>query len=265
MCHGELVLAAAGDDVSLPHRTEVTYQAWEQFGRRPTSICSSYMTISETGAEMGIGGLRGDPKDTRPLKLLEGDLLQFLTTRKPAVCGCSHAISPELFRYFGPLKSGLEDLVLSFRSLAIGQILYIQQPLVNYRRHGANVSFFAGGDDSRSFAHRENRLRWVDDQTINAYDNMLSDIDVLSRKGHLSAAGQEPLKREAQRVRTIYAVERAMMDGSVFQRLSTLIKAACGGHLKWALRLSPRLLPQPLYRILYELQGKARGAIPVKT
>src|ERR1044071_1034570 len=64
LCHGELALVAAGDDVSVPTRTEVTCQAWEQSGRRATSICSSYTTISREGIELGRGGFRGDPKDT---------------------------------------------------------------------------------------------------------------------------------------------------------------------------------------------------------
>jgi glycosyltransferase involved in cell wall biosynthesis len=265
MSKGALVFAAAGDDVSLPHRVEATFQAWDQFERKATSVCSGYMTINEDGKEMGLGGKRGDPNDKRPLKLLEGDLHTFLLTRQPAVCGCSHAISPELFNYFGPLISGLEDLVLSFRSLAIGQILYIQEPLVNYRRHGANVSFFAGGDDTRSFAHREKRLRWVNDQTVKAYDNMLADIEVLQKKGRLTEAERDRLKKEANDVRTIYAVECTMMDGGILKRVSALMGAVGGGHLKCAMRLSPRLLPRSLYRILYELLGRARGISPVKT
>jgi glycosyltransferase involved in cell wall biosynthesis len=260
LARGELVLAAAGDDISLPTRAEVTYEAWEKFDRRPTSICSSYTTISGDGTELGPGGFRGDPNDKRPLKLLEGDLFEYLSSRKPAVCGCSHAWSPALFKYFGPLKSDLEDTVLSFRSHAIGQILYIQQPLVKYRRHGANVSFFAGGDDSTSFAHRENRLRWVDEQTIRAYDNMLGDLEVLRAQDRLRAAEHERLRQEALRVRKIYAVEREMMDGNILKKLRTLAGAARQGNLKFALRLTPRLLPHAAYRSLYLLRNRIRFA-----
>ena len=83
LCRGELVVVAAGDDISLPTRTEVTWQAWEQFGRRPTSVCSSYRTISADGTDRGIGGLRGDAGDASPFKLLRGDLFGFLSTRRP--------------------------------------------------------------------------------------------------------------------------------------------------------------------------------------
>jgi glycosyltransferase involved in cell wall biosynthesis len=264
LCHGELVVIAAGDDISLPQRTEVTYQAWEQFGRRPTSISSSYITISADGTERGIGGLRGDPNDASPLKLLTGDLVEFLATRRPVVCGCSHAWTPELFRYFGPLKSDLEDLVLSFRSLAFGQMLYIQQPLVKYRRHGGNVSFFAGGDDTHSFAHRENRLRWVDEQTVRAYDNMLADVELLCRDGRLAREKRDRLWREGQRIRTIYAVERAMMDGNILKKMFTLAATFGHGNFYCGLRFLPRLLPRTFYQALYEFRNRSRSRASIQ-
>ena len=265
LCRGELVLLADGDDISLPLRSEMTYQAWEESGRRATSICLSYTTISRDGADLGIRGLRGDPNDPRMFKPLEGDLFTFLSTRKPAVCGCSHAWSPSLFQYFGPLQSDLEDLMLSFRSLAIGQIVYVQQPLVKYRRHGKNVSFFAGGDDTTSFAHREDRLRWVDEQTVRAYDNMLADIEVLQAKGRITSAERDRLTKEAQRIRTLYAMERQMIDGSLLTRLSTLAGTAARGNIGCALRFMPRLLPQGMYRKLYLLRNHIRSAAVKKS
>src|SRR5678815_2859442 len=63
LTHGELVVAAAGDDISVPHRTEVVFQAWEQSGRKATSIFSSYETILGDGTSEGVGGVRGDASD----------------------------------------------------------------------------------------------------------------------------------------------------------------------------------------------------------
>ena len=176
LCRGELVVVAAGDDISLPMRTEVTFQAWEQFGRRPTSICSSYITISADGTDQGIGGLRGDPNDFRSRQACwRAACSGFCPPGTPWSADAAMPGHANFSIILGRCNSDLEDLVLSFRSLAIGQMLYIRQPLVKYRRHGGNVSFFAGGDDTTSFAHRESRLRWVDEQTVRAYDNMLAD------------------------------------------------------------------------------------------
>ncbi len=256
LCQGELVVIAAGDDVSLPERTEIIYQAWEKFGHRPTSISSSYRTIAADGTELGLGGLRGDPKDTRPFQLQTGDFREFLTHRQPVVCGCSHAWSPELFRYFGPLKTDLEDLVLSFRTLAIGQMLYIRQPLVKYRRHGSNVSFFAGKDDTHSFEHRENRLRWIAEQTVRAYDNLMADVEILHQNGQLTRAERERLLKAGRRVQTVYAVERQLIDGNGLKRLSTLTDALGRGNFHCGLRFLPRLLPRTIYQALYEFKNR---------
>ena len=55
---GELIVGAAGDDVSLPQRCEIAYEAWERFERRPTSIHSRFIQIDEGGAliDQIIGG-----------------------------------------------------------------------------------------------------------------------------------------------------------------------------------------------------------------
>jgi hypothetical protein len=256
LSRGALVVGAAGDDVSLPHRCDVLYEAWEQSQRRATSLFSSYTIISEDGTAQGPGGLRGDPGDTRPVRLLKGDLGEFLLHKSPVVNGCTHAWSPALFSYFGPLTSDLEDLVLSMRTLAIGELLYVHEPLVKYRRHTSNVSFLAEYDDTRSFEHREKRLRWVDEKSALAYDNLLADIKTLKRKGRISAAKGAQLKAAAWRMRENYAVERQMMEGGFGQRLITLAGTLKQGKIRSAMRSLPRALPRPLYRVLYLLRER---------
>jgi hypothetical protein len=255
-----LVVGAAGDDVSLPNRTEVTWQAWEKSGRQATSIFSSYTAMTGDGVIQGVGGLRGDSATSLPVRVLEGNLVDFLSTKNPAVNGCTHAWSPNLFRYFGPLTSDLEDLVLSFRTLAIGQLLYIQEPLVRYRRHDCNVSFFAERDDTASFEHREKRLRWVDEKSVMAYENMLADVDTLCGKGRISAGERDRLKAEGWRIRSHYAMEKRMMDGSLFERLSTLAGSVRNGDVRSTMRFMPRALPRRIYRALYLLRDKWKAS-----
>lgn len=262
LSRGELVVAAAGDDVSLPTRTEVIYQAWEQSGRRATSLFSSYETIQADGSSEGIGGVRGNAADARKFQPLEGTLFDFLCRQLPVVNGCTHAWSRELFDFFGPLRSDLEDLALSFRTLAIGQLLYIHEPLVQYRRHGSNVSFFPGQDDARAweFERREQRLRWVDEKSAMAYEGMLADIATLRRRGRLSEAESRRLTAQAERMRNFYATERQMLEDSALHRVRTLAATAGRGDLKLALRFLPRALPRPLFRRLYLLRERWRSA-----
>jgi hypothetical protein len=192
---------------------------------------------------------------------LQGGLFEYLSAKKPVVNGCTHAWTPALFDYFGPLSADLEDLVLSFRTLAIGSLLYIDQPLVKYRRHEANVSFFIERETTPSFAHRENRLRWVDEQNVRAYDNMLADIETLSGKGRITPGERDRLRAEARRVRTFFAVERQMMDGNLGRRWLTLADTLRQGNIRAAVRYSTRGLPRPVYRRLFLLRERWRTAV----
>ncbi len=259
-CRGELVIGSAGDDVSLPHRAEALFEAWEQTGRRATSLFSCYRTITASGDDLGVGGTRGDPHEAARYRLQSGTLEGFLATKWPVVVGCTHAWSPRLFEFFGPLRSNLEDLVLSFRSLAIGQMLYVHEPLVKYRRHGNNVSFFAHGDDTISFEHRERRLRWVDEQTVAAYDNMLADLALLHQRGHLTLQEYSRLRAVGCRQRDWYETERQLMDAPFGRRLRLIAGVAARGRLREAVGFLPRALPRMLYRRLYEWR-RARAAV----
>jgi glycosyltransferase involved in cell wall biosynthesis len=259
LCRGEFVVLAAGDDISMSNRTEVIYQAWEESGRRAKSIFSSHINISADGAEQGIGGIRGDLGDSRVCRPLDGELFQFLSTRNPMVNGCTAAWSKELIEYFGPVRADLEDVVLSFRTLAIGQLLYIHQPLVKYRRHGDNVSFYPG-EDLNSFEHREKRLRWGNETTAKTYDNLIDDIEVLCVKGRISKDERDRLQAEARRIQKPYRLERQMMDGSMGERLLALATVVRSGDLRGAVHIAPRALPRSLYRALYLLREKANAA-----
>lgn len=259
LCRGEFVVFAAGDDISMPNRTGVIYQAWEESGRRAKSIFSSHINISVDGAEQGIGGIRGDLGDSRVCRPLDGELFQFLSTRNPMVNGCTAAWSKELIKYFGPVRADLEDVVLSFRTLAIGQLLYIHQPLVKYRRHGDNVSFFPG-EVLSSFEHRERRLRWGNETTVRTYDNLIADIEILYEKSNISMTERDRLQAEARRIQKPYRLERQMMGGSMRKRLLVFAATVLSGDLCGAVHVAPRVLPQSLYRALYLLREKVNAA-----
>lgn len=265
MCSGELIVGAAGDDVSLPTRTSVIYETWEKSGRQATSIFSSYTVVLEDGVVSGDGGRRCATDDNTPVQELTGSLCEFLTNRTPAVNGCTHAWSPALTNYFGPLNSDLEDLVLSFRTLAIGKMLYVDVPLVKYRRHGSNVSFLAEGSDTISFEHRESRLRWVDEKTVIAYTNMVDDVELLYRNGRITAAEHDQLQLEGRRIQSFYALERRMMEGGIFRRLGTLVETARRGDVRSVMRFAPRALPRKIYRVLYLLRERWHAATRAKS
>ena len=58
LAKGEMIVGSAGDDISLPERTELCYQAWRDSGGRSASIWSDYSVIDESGNMVGATALR---------------------------------------------------------------------------------------------------------------------------------------------------------------------------------------------------------------
>jgi hypothetical protein len=162
LVRGELVVAAAGDDISLPERTEVSYRAWSDSGRRSASIWSDYVPIDESGEVVGEGALRSDGDAHARFKHLQARAIRVAGWRAEVAFGCTQAWSTEIFRVFGPLPAipGLvnEDTPIFFRAaLLAGQATRINTPLVRYRRHSGNCSLTLrlGGEA------RANKSNWT--------------------------------------------------------------------------------------------------------
>src|SRR2546421_11119698 len=93
LCRGELVILAAGDDVSLPERTNIIVQAWNDSGRKATSLYSRFSVIDENGSVVEEP-VRNCGRESQVRFLHErGTIPGFIRRRQPHVPGCAHAIS----------------------------------------------------------------------------------------------------------------------------------------------------------------------------
>jgi glycosyltransferase involved in cell wall biosynthesis len=127
LAQGELIVIAAGDDISLPHRTERIWEEYVASGRTACSLFSNAIWINETGQKQGL--LRRVPAN--PTKLT----VEYFASSFLAVNGCTHAWHRKVFDVFGPMleMTNFEDVVIPFRSALLGQVRYIDEPLVLYR------------------------------------------------------------------------------------------------------------------------------------
>lgn len=133
LSHGELVVGAAGDDISLPERTVEIYQAWIDSGKKAFSLDSLYEIIDEDGKNIHFSTEQCLPK--------EQQLLHFSKTLVNYVSGCTHAWHRKVFDVFGPLPNiTLEDVAIPPRSMLLGKVVHINKLLVKYRIHGKNAS-----------------------------------------------------------------------------------------------------------------------------
>lgn len=129
---GDIVVVAAGDDISLPERTEKVWQAHVNSDGRAMSIYSSMRVIDEHGQEQEI--VRKPPHETAT------DIEAYL--KAGGVCGCSHAWHRQVFDVFGPMlpDTVYEDKVIPLRSVLLGEIRYIDEPLILYRQHSQSIT-----------------------------------------------------------------------------------------------------------------------------
>ncbi len=185
LSHGEIIVIAAGDDISLPERTEKLSAVFKKGRGRIKSVFSNSLVIDESGN----GSIH---QYIEPLPHDEFLLENIVRNRDfGIVAGSSHAWTRDLFETFGPLATPLsvEDSAIAFRAALLGRIAFTDQVLVKHRRHAGNTWHYTNADPVSS--HRYKTL-----ERDAVWRNWLHDIDVLEK--------HEPgRKKELERYRRV--------------------------------------------------------------
>jgi hypothetical protein len=245
-----LVLAAAGDDISLPNRAEATYAAWEASGRKATSIHSRIIQIDENGQL--INEVFKTESDNSAAKHIEqkAQPLEYVQTLQPLILGCAHAFSRKLFATFGNLPEEVihEDNAIGFRSILAGQLLFINETLVKYRVHGNNVSI-----PNRKWADLKS-LEKLEDRIHNGYRYreimyraFQSDLKTARERALVGDTEFEQMTREAARLQKRVSLMARFLESGFFAKckiLSTLWREGLNHQERSDLlkRLPPRAL-----------------------
>jgi glycosyltransferase involved in cell wall biosynthesis len=255
LANGDLVVTAAGDDISLPERAALSAESWELSGRQATSIHGRFVVIDEAGRLTGDESRVTWPA-TKALHLRQNvKPVDFVRTLRPSVYGSCHAFARRLFTDFGPLPDCLdyEDLGLAFRSALLGEITYVDRVFVKYRRHGRNTCGLWIGNsrlgtgaiktaDQISAYHQEVGRECF--QFVRLYDCFERDVKTLAQREKLDLQTATALEREIAKARRRFQMKLDLFDPSLIRRLRAfwnVVKA--GGEVKYALgRLTPRFL-----------------------
>lgn len=168
LAKGELVILAAGDDVSLPDRVSRTVARWIDSDDKPSAVYCRAQAIDVIGAHHG--------SYATALDTLEPTADRLIGYEAPApllLLGACAAYTPEVIRHFGPLKRALtvEDIPLTVRASLLGGVATIDEALVRYR---INVSVWLPRKlAGESFDRHSKRLRhrilanyWVSRQIL---------------------------------------------------------------------------------------------------
>ncbi len=122
----ELLVIAAGDDISHKNRVTETIEAYRLAEQQPTSIYSSVNKMTPDGKLLDVF--------IPPIEQ-SGHAVLDCALSGALIIGASHAWHKSLFTIFGDIKElgAYEDLVLAYRSSILNGLLYIDKPLVDYR------------------------------------------------------------------------------------------------------------------------------------
>ncbi|MGO8837364.1 MAG: glycosyltransferase [Limisphaerales bacterium] len=254
IARGALIVIAAADDISLPHRTQAVYEAWERTGKKATSIFSDLIQIDEGGAiiEQFYKGERlcerGKLAEPQP------EPLTYMQTFKPTVHGCTHVISPHLFRTFGNLLEQViyEDKVLAFRSVLSGRVLYIGEPLVKYRLHGANVFKYQrnrrAGASLKSLEEEEMSLHREYQNTEIMYQAFLNDLQKAREEKLVGEQDYTTMSQEAEYQRRRNFLLSSFFESGILGKCRILFQLQKLGMNKVDRGIVlKRLIPQSLF------------------
>lgn len=139
----EFLVLSAGDDISLPERSDCLYQEWASSGKKYKAIFSNAHLIDEVGNQTGIF-FNSIPDYTKTLGEFISKSRSWIPGRNKPRCwipGTTMAMHRSIFDVHGSYDNKVlqEDAVLSFRALLLGEIKYVDQCLVKYRRHSSSV------------------------------------------------------------------------------------------------------------------------------
>ena len=131
---GDVIVLAAGDDISFPTRTSSSVDLLQ---RSPcaTAVLLSADTIDE------LGKISGERIINRRTSEASFQTIKDLLTWRHRTFGASRAVRREVFMQFGPLNEECptEDTPLLLRSLILGPNILSKEKGILYRRHGKNL------------------------------------------------------------------------------------------------------------------------------
>ena len=138
---GELVVAAAGDDISFAKRVERLVQIWIETDK-PSALSSQASVIDAAGMTVyprfrGYEGFQPMPSDDR-----QNCLRRLIKDDHCILLGCTEAWQRSLFETFGDLAAGVvhEDNAMAFRAWLVDGVGYLDDVLVAYRVHDRNLA-----------------------------------------------------------------------------------------------------------------------------
>ena len=180
---GALLVTAAGDDLSVPHRVQRLAQAWDA-SKQSADLISSHFV------EMSLEGELGRHIATEDLARVT---LDSWLKKTPYSVGATHAFTRRIMRRFGPFIDDVwyEDRIMVLRAITSGGAITVKEPLVHYR---------VGGTSKQPNAHTGERLlNWTRTQNrrvLAEIAQLTQDARIAGCEAEVAASLAPTLRRE---------------------------------------------------------------------
>jgi len=171
LAHGDIIVSFDADDVFEPKRVR---RIVEEFRRNPdvAAVYSQLVTMDEAGKPLGSGRVPRRPDGMTASR--------WYAKVDSYASGGTLAFRRDVVTSFPPLNPDIyEDVVLPFRASLLGDVAFIDEPLIRARRHaGSLTAHFSQFESLSSYRERMHRgLEKVRKQLA----SRLEDIDVARR------------------------------------------------------------------------------------
>jgi len=201
LANGELIVTAAGDDVSLPVRTEELVRVWSKGGI--SCVYSNLLVMDEDGID------RGTFAEYTPRSI--GSWQEVVQRGHGAVLGATQAWDRVVYDTFGPLPNRAfhEDYTMEFRSALLGTIAYLDKPLVRYRQRDNEL------DLSQRIESYTAQARWFGTE----YEGWLRDLGLfLSTHPDMRVETSRAIKIIRARIE-LYKFKGSAVDSARMERM----------------------------------------------
>jgi glycosyltransferase involved in cell wall biosynthesis len=212
-CTGELLVSFDGDDVALPSRV-ARIAARFQASPRVQAVYSSFALIDQLVSRARRPHVPPPPPGA--------DSAAGFAAVDAYASGATLAVRRSVVETFGDIEPTLnEDVVLPFRAGLIGDVAFIDEPLVQVRRHAG--SFTADWQRYASFAcYRERVLAGIE-TAARVRLSRLCDIETAARRMPEQAARWDRLRDIVERSWQEADLTRSLLDVSLRRRLHGLL------------------------------------------
>jgi glycosyltransferase involved in cell wall biosynthesis len=245
LVQGELIVIAAGDDISLPERVERLYQSYAVSQGQAHSLFSRAIRIDSDGDQLGAEQISYSPNRYE---------LEYMAEHPVSVPGSTQAWSRKIFESFGPIDTRIisEDVIIPFRAALLGQITFVDQPLI-HRRHHQNNMWLHPATANRSEILHWHRQRFGHhlESMIAMWETKMRDVDTMTIHDPERKAELEHIRKVLQRRLTHIRMERKYLQAQPVQRVQVLLESLRQGVpfvrlLRWVMQYA---FPEQYYKI----------------